>query len=78
MSYTGSAYSDGPHAEADIWVDPKGRLVTRFKCLYETLSFIIEPLGKFKITPDLHDEISVFLAEKLIEWIDEGLGDSLY
>lgn len=67
----------GSLAEADLWVDPKGRLVTRFKSLGYTLHFEIRIVSEKQITHEMQDDIAEFLSEMLLIWQVDSVDNDL-
>jgi hypothetical protein len=64
-------------AEAHIWINPKGKLVTRFRSGGYTLHFEIKVIPEIQIIPEMQEDIVDFLSEMLITWVVEGVDDDL-
>jgi len=67
----------GSLAEADLWVDRKGKLVTRFRSRGYTLHFEIKVIPKSQITHEMEDDIAEFLLAMLSTWVVGGVDDDL-
>ena len=66
----------GSLAQADLWIDRKGNLVTRFVSSGYSLHFQIRS-GSSDLTPDMREPIEHFLAEMLMTWVVDGVDDDL-
>jgi len=64
-------------AEADLWVDRKGKLVTRFRSLAYTLHFEIKVIPEDRIIDEMQEDIADFLSNMLMTWVIDGVDDDL-
>jgi hypothetical protein len=64
-------------AQADIWINPKGKLVTRFMSAGYSLHFEIKVIPEIQITNEMQEDIADFVTEMLITWVVEGWDDDL-
>ena len=64
-------------AEADLWINPKGKLVTRFKSSGYTLHFEIKVIPEIPISNEMQEDIAYFLSQMLMTWLIEGVDDDL-
>jgi hypothetical protein len=67
----------GSLAQADLWVDRRGDLYTRFTSLGYTLHFRIKRTSSATVTPDMKDAVEAFLHRMLITWVVDGVADDL-
>jgi hypothetical protein len=67
----------GSLAQADIWVDRQGKLVTRFTSLGYSLHFKIKAVPPGQITFDSKEDVVMFLQDVLLTWTAEGVDDDL-
>lgn len=74
----GSRTTDrGSLAEADLWVNRNGNLVTRFRSCGYTLHFEIKVVPEDTITDEMQDDIAEFLLKMLRTWVVDGVDDDL-
>lgn len=70
-----------PSAHANFWRDRTGNLVVRFSCEGYVFHFEASIVPDKQITEDDMHEFGEYVAEKLFEWVDDGIDDlpsSLY
>jgi hypothetical protein len=71
------ASEGGALANADLWTDRQGRLVTRFESRGYTLHFEIRVVSGRRITQQMETDVSDFLWAMLSTWAAEGVDDDL-
>jgi hypothetical protein len=67
----------GSLAQADLWIDRRGNLVTRFTSHGYSLHFKIKEVPSGQITPDMEEDVVNFLDHMLMTWIVNGVDDDL-
>lgn len=66
----------GSLAQADLWMDQQGKLVTRFTSRGYSLHFEIRAVSS-DLIPDMKEHIEEFLLEMLMTWVADGVDDDL-
>jgi len=67
----------GSLAEADLWINRNGKLLTRFRSRGHTLHFEIKVIPESQITHEMQEDIADFLSEMLMTWVVDGVDDDL-
>lgn len=67
----------GLRLKADLWVDPRGRLVARFSGGGHTLHFRIKTTTSDVVEGQRRGELEDFLFGMLLTWVACGLGAAL-
>lgn len=67
----------GSYAQADIWTDRQGELVTRFTSLGYSLHFKIKAVPVGQITFGRKEDVANFLNDMLMTWVVGGVDDDL-
>jgi hypothetical protein len=66
----------GSLAEAELWINQKGKLVTRFTSRGYSLHFEVKVVSS-DLNSDMKKHIEDFLAEMLMTWVTDGVDDEL-
>ena len=64
-------------AEADLWINPEGKLVTRFKSGGYTLHFEIKVFHETRIKNEMKEDIAYFLSQMLMNWVVDSVDEDL-
>ena len=66
----------GSLAQADLWINRNGKLVTRFTSRGYSLHFEVKAVLS-DINSDMKEHIEEFLTEMLMTWVVDGVDDEL-
>ena len=72
----GVSFADARHADADLWRDRSGGIVTRFTSQGYQYSFRVVDASGMKPSDDQLDVLGDHLAELLSLWLIEGVDDT--